>query len=855
MNIQASCTALSSAPLLLGVSRRRVHLTLVAVGLLALGSCRCSSSVVAAAPAKLAVTPGKLVLGSVYVGQQGVGRVSAVNEGGGAVEVDVSVAAPFAVAPSQLRLAGGSSVDLVVTFTPVQPGPVAGVLSVGTLEVPVEAVGLEVPACFSDSVCVEAHFDFTAAQCVALTKGDGAACETSCVTGACAAGTCVGRPKGCDDSNACTVDACTEGAGCSHLPRTCPAPTAPCQVARCDSATGCGTEPAPDGTLCGPDLCAATHVDVCMTGACVTRVRLDTGSCANRWVPTGIGARANHAMAYDAARQRVVLFGGSGLPDTWEWDGSTWSQRSPVTSPSARYGYAMAYDAARQRVVLFGGHRLSDTWEWDGSTWSQRSPVTSPSARYGYAMAYDAARQRVVLFGGYDSSTNGQLSLSDTWEWDGSTWSQRSPVTSPSARGHQTMAYDAARQRIVLFGGSDTWEWDGSTWSQRSPVTSPSARGHQTMAYDAARQRIVLFGGYFDDGTLYGSYLSDTWEWDGSTWSQRSPGTLPSARFEHAMAYDAARQRVVLFGGYDNGIYLSDTWEWDGSAWSQRSPATSPSVGSGHAMAYDAARQRVVLLGEDYGNSSNFSITWEWDGSTWSQRSPATSPPARFGHAIAYDAARQRIVLFGGVRMGGNLTDTWEWDGSTWSQRSPVTSPSPRYNHAMAYDAARQRVVLFGGFSQYSGHHNLSDTWEWDGSTWSQRSPVTSPSARGEHAMAYDAARQRIVLFGGVFDDGTVSGSSLSETWEWDGSAWSQRSPATSPSARSGHAMAYDAARQRIVIFGGRGPADTWEWDGSTWSQRMPVTSPPPGGGAMAYDEARQRLTLFNGLATWVFLP
>jgi hypothetical protein len=173
----------------------------------------------------------------------------------------------------------------------------------------------------------------------------------------------------------------------------------------------------------------------------------------------------------------------------------------------------------------------------------------------------------------------------------------------------------------------------------------------------------------------------------------------------------------------------------------------------------------------------------------------------------------------------------------------------------MAYDAARQRVVLFGGFSQYSGHHNLSDTWEWDGSTWSQRSPVTSPSARGEHAMAYDAARQRIVLFGGVFDDGTVSGSSLSETWEWDGSAWSQRSPATSPSARSGHAMAYDAARQRIVIFGGRGPADTWEWDGSTWSQRMPVTSPPPGGGAMAYDEARQRLTLFNGLATWVFLP
>jgi hypothetical protein len=37
----------------------------------------------------------------------------------------------------------------------------------------------------------------------------------------------------------------------------------------------------------------------------------------------------------------------------------------------------MAYDAARQEVVLFGGYRpgvVGDTWTWDGSTWTLVDP-------------------------------------------------------------------------------------------------------------------------------------------------------------------------------------------------------------------------------------------------------------------------------------------------------------------------------------------------------------------------------------------------------------------------------------------------------------------------------------------------
>jgi hypothetical protein len=33
------------------------------------------------------------------------------------------------------------------------------------------------------------------------------------------------------------------------------------------------------------------------------------------------------------------------------------------------------------------------------------------------------------------------------------------------------------------------------------------------------------------------------------------------------MAYDAARSRLVLFGGYNGTENLNDTWEWDGTQW------------------------------------------------------------------------------------------------------------------------------------------------------------------------------------------------------------------------------------------------------------------------------------------------
>lgn len=84
------------------------------------------------------------------------------------------------------------------------------------------------------------------------------------------------------------------------------------------------------------------------------------------------------------------------------------------------------------------------------------------------------------------------------------------------------------------------------------------------MAFDVARQKCVLFGGYDCTGGPC-TTVPGTWEWDGVDWSLRSPTTTPGDRFGPAMAYDPRRGRVLLFGGTDCFpapfcLVYADTW-------------------------------------------------------------------------------------------------------------------------------------------------------------------------------------------------------------------------------------------------------------------------------------------------------
>ena len=132
--------------------------------------------------------------------------------------------------------------------------------------------------------------------------------------------------------------------------------------------------------------------------------------------------------------------------------------------------------------------------------------------------------------------------------------------------------------------------------------------------------------------------------------------------------------------------------------------------------------------------------------------------------------------------------------GVKWAPAT--TSPPQQYGNSLAYDAATQQLVLFGGYG--TNGTTLGDTWTWDGTTWTQANPATSPSARDGASEAYDSGKSDLVLFGGQ----DASHTDVNDTWTWDGTTWTQANPATSPPARSSAALAENGNGQ-VVLFGG----------------------------------------------------
>jgi len=63
----------------------------------------------------------------------------------------------------------------------------------------------------------------------------------------------------------------------------------------------------------------------------------------------------------------------------------------------------------------------------------------------------DAARGELVIFGGFD----GPSPTDQTWVWNGTWTFEELRQLRPAARVYSNMAYDEARQQVVLFGGSE----------------------------------------------------------------------------------------------------------------------------------------------------------------------------------------------------------------------------------------------------------------------------------------------------------------------------------------------------------------------------------------------------------------
>lgn len=351
--------------------------------------------------------------------------------------------------------------------------------------------------------------------------------------------------------------------------------------------------------------------------------------------------------------------------------------------PGPRSEMAGIVDAKRKKLVFYGGdsglpkqcnpnpHPIGELWVYDIAckTFTQPATPDDPGPRTRASAAYDVAGDRMILFGGrYRAGTAGAYTLfGDVWALDLETlaWSQLDTGTGPKGRSSTAIDVDTQKGELIVFGGNtstdglnfvpqnDVWAFNLASASWRQISTSgaaPAKRLFHAIAVDSAGRKLFAYSGG-DANAFTGPFLRDLWalDLDAGTWSQLSSGAGgPLARISPTLAFDAASNGVLLFGGHDDGSVgnNNDTWRFDlgTNTWS---PITAPET-------LKKAAAGFCNFPPDF-TAPNLS-----------------APDRRSAHVAGFDATTRQWTVFGGKTDCGLIDDVWQLDAASGVWASQV---------------------------------------------------------------------------------------------------------------------------------------------------------------------------------------
>jgi hypothetical protein len=288
--------------------------------------------------------------------------------------------------------------------------------------------------------------------------------------------------------------------------------------------------------------------------------------------------------------------GGRTLGDLWRLDlaTDTW-QRVPRgdRAPRGRFGHGAVW-VPDVGLVIWAGQSgrdfLDDLWAYrpDTSSWRRLADPDQrrPRARYGSCLSLGPDGRLWISHGFTDDLGR----FDDTWAFDTATgrWHEETPDgRHPGARCLHDCGW-APDGRLVLYGGQSTgvpalgdlWTMTvDEGWRQvagaEPPTPGPVARSLPALAVVA--DEAWLFGGAGADREA----LGDLWRLDlgRMAWQAiEGDGAAPRARYGAAIVADAARGRLLLFGGRDGRRAFADLWMLQTPVPSSPAPASPAPV-------------------------------------------------------------------------------------------------------------------------------------------------------------------------------------------------------------------------------------------------------------------------------------
>ncbi len=205
-----------------------------------------------------------------------------------------------------------------------------------------------------------------------------------------------------------------------------------------------------------------------------------------------------------------------------------------------------------------------------------------------------------------------------------------------------------------------------------------------------------------------------------------------------------------------------------------------------------------------------------------SNETTLSAPTARSQHSAVYDSVNSRMIIFGGIPGVNDLNDVWVLSNAnglggtpSWTQlTTTIRTPEARNSHTAVYDAINNRMTIYGGSNDQGSL--FSDVWVLSNAngldttipTWTEVYPPSdsSPGLRAGHTAVYDTTHNQMIIFGGGAINNYNDVWVLSNTNGLDSTTpvWTQlTTTGSTPTTRSSHTAVYDANNNRMTIFGG----------------------------------------------------
>lgn len=344
----------------------------------------------------------------------------------------------------------------------------------------------------------------------------------------------------------------------------------------------------------------------------------------------------------------------------------------------------------------------------------------------------------------------------------------------------------------------------------------------------------------------------------------------PPPLFAPAGAYDPVRQRVLaLEVGYTTRA--TPVLEFDlvpEPHWSYLAiSGTPPNEHYRASVVYDPVRDRMLLVGTDHEAPVEVWAVTLSGAPTWQKLATVGNPASRYGQSVVYDPAHDQLLMFGGVGQSPTwhdiwLPETWTLPLQTlaWTQvGDPARSPAGREGHGAIYDPVQQRMLVFGGYYEDSTTHYCNDVWQWspgDTTGWVEVDVAgPRPGARLSFGTTYDPVRRRMLVHGGEYAYQAIQPDDL---WalSLDGTpAWTQVVARDTLRSRPYSVDVYDPVGDRLVTCGGAGFSQVQALpleSPTQWQAVLPSCCPLPSPSyrtahAVVHDSRRDRFLVVGG--------